>query len=146
MLTMLLRRPTVILRRQHFSSNGLSRTTRCRHHLPTRDGIPAWKEYRLRRPSELRNRCLPPRVRKVQFLSASRQLIKVEQAVRNFFTPASQKPKDEKLAWRTVNSSLIVGRYNPTLPEAAVSTGNSEPIKIAAFDFVSKASSFAHAV
>jgi bifunctional polynucleotide phosphatase/kinase len=61
-----------------------------------------------------------------------------EQAVQNFFTPSSQKLKDEKLSWRIVDGSLIVGRYRPTAStangqaEATTLTGRK---KIAAFDF-----------
>ncbi|EXJ71332.1 uncharacterized protein A1O5_05138 [Cladophialophora psammophila CBS 110553] len=51
-------------------------------------------------------------------------------AVASFFKPASQK-EPEKLVWRTVDQTLIIGRYNvphkPPQPRAP-------PVKIAAFD------------
>jgi bifunctional polynucleotide phosphatase/kinase len=51
--------------------------------------------------------------------------------VTNFFKPASQKDPD-KLTWRIVNDSLVIGRYNP---EPQPHRPRKElPIKIAAFD------------
>lgn len=57
-----------------------------------------------------------------------------DKAVQNFFRPASQK-EPEKMAWRVVNESLLIGRFLPThaLEAAAKSQGKR---KIAAFDFV----------
>jgi bifunctional polynucleotide phosphatase/kinase len=50
--------------------------------------------------------------------------------VATFFKPASQKAP-EKLSWRTVENSLIIGRYDPqTTPPQTL----KHPVKIAAFD------------
>jgi bifunctional polynucleotide phosphatase/kinase len=49
--------------------------------------------------------------------------------VTNFFKPASQKDPD-KLTWRIVNDSLVIGRYNPQTPQQP----RKQPVKIAAFD------------
>lgn len=56
-----------------------------------------------------------------------------KQAIANFFTPASQK-KPEKITWRIVNNSLIVGKY---VTETAGKQRNDQGVKrkIAAFDF-----------
>ncbi|KIX04761.1 polynucleotide kinase 3'-phosphatase [Rhinocladiella mackenziei CBS 650.93] len=51
-------------------------------------------------------------------------------AVASFFKPASQKEPD-KLIWRTVENSLIVGRYDASSRPAP---SRSLPVKIAAFD------------
>lgn len=51
----------------------------------------------------------------------------------NFFTPVSKK-EPEKMTWRIVDDSLLIGRFSPS---AAVQL--SKPLtkrKIAAFDFV----------
>jgi bifunctional polynucleotide phosphatase/kinase len=55
-----------------------------------------------------------------------------EQAVSSFFTPASQK-KPEKITWRIVKNSLVVGRY---AKETDRKEGSEKP-KVAAFDLVS---------
>nr|KAK5438344.1 DNA kinase/phosphatase Pnk1 [Exophiala xenobiotica] len=54
----------------------------------------------------------------------------VRKAVASFFKPTSQK-EPEKLVWRTVNNSLIVGRYDPSIVPPQSRT---LPVKIAAFD------------
>ncbi|KAK5222101.1 DNA kinase/phosphatase Pnk1 [Exophiala xenobiotica] len=54
----------------------------------------------------------------------------VRKAVASFFKPTSQK-EPEKLVWRTVNNSLIVGRYDPSIVPPQSQT---LPVKIAAFD------------
>jgi bifunctional polynucleotide phosphatase/kinase len=52
-------------------------------------------------------------------------------AVANFFTPLSKK-EPEKMTWRIVKDSLLIGRYAASnVPSAA--KGRT---KIAAFDFV----------
>lgn len=58
-----------------------------------------------------------------------------EQAVADFFAPASQK-KPEKITWRILNNSLIIGKY---ATEHADKQRNEHGVKrkIAAFDFVS---------
>ncbi|OQV01346.1 hypothetical protein CLAIMM_06724 [Cladophialophora immunda] len=66
----------------------------------------------------------PPLVkRKIESATTSK-------AVASFFKPASQK-EPEKLVWRTVDHSLIIGRYNvPHKPPQP----RTLPVKIAAFD------------
>jgi bifunctional polynucleotide phosphatase/kinase len=59
-------------------------------------------------------------------------------AVKSFFTPTSKK-EPEKISWKTVNETLLVARY----PRDAVDVwranrekkGETEPVKVAAFDF-----------
>ncbi|RMZ84393.1 hypothetical protein DV738_g636, partial [Chaetothyriales sp. CBS 135597] len=65
----------------------------------------------------------PPTKRKIQSTTSSK-------AVANFFKPASQKDPD-KLSWRVVGNSLIIGRYGPSGP---LPQGRTTPVKIAAFD------------
>jgi bifunctional polynucleotide phosphatase/kinase len=50
--------------------------------------------------------------------------------VASFFKPASQK-EPEKVVWRTVDNSLIIGRYDASNPSPQQRT---LPVKIAAFD------------
>jgi bifunctional polynucleotide phosphatase/kinase len=52
-------------------------------------------------------------------------------AVANFFTPLSKK-EPEKMSWRIVKDSLLIGRYTASAVRSAA-TGRT---KIAAFDFV----------
>ncbi len=48
----------------------------------------------------------------------------------SFFKPASQK-QPEKLSWRLIDKSLVIGRYEPqTMPPQAL----KHPVRIAAFD------------
>ena len=54
-------------------------------------------------------------------------------AVANFFTPVSKK-EPEKMIWRVVNDSLLVGRYGA--PAAAQLAKAEKRRRIAAFDFV----------
>jgi bifunctional polynucleotide phosphatase/kinase len=58
--------------------------------------------------------------------------LRAEKAVANFFKPASQK-EPEKITWRIVGGTLLIGKYRP-------SEGTSKPLqgkrKIAALDFV----------
>jgi hypothetical protein len=58
--------------------------------------------------------------------------------VKTFFTPASQKEKNEKLSW-TVDGALLVAVYTPSNPADSppTSTEPGVPKKIAAFDLVS---------
>ncbi|KAJ9607950.1 DNA kinase/phosphatase Pnk1 [Cladophialophora chaetospira] len=66
----------------------------------------------------------PPAVkRKIESTTTSK-------AVASFFKPASQK-EPENLVWRTVEQSLIIGRYEPSGPSPQQRT---LPVKIAAFD------------
>jgi len=51
-------------------------------------------------------------------------------AIANFFTPASKK-EPEKMSWRIVNDSLLIGRYRASTPISSLKRQ-----KIAAFDFV----------
>jgi bifunctional polynucleotide phosphatase/kinase len=63
-------------------------------------------------------------------------ILSPEQAVQNFFTPISQKPKEEKLSWRILDNSCISGKYNPTVSGNLASTVQESGLrKIAAFDF-----------
>jgi bifunctional polynucleotide phosphatase/kinase len=50
--------------------------------------------------------------------------------VASFFKPSSQK-EPEKLVWRTIENSLVVGRYDASNPSPQQRT---LPVKIAAFD------------
>jgi hypothetical protein len=54
-----------------------------------------------------------------------------DKAVANFFTPLSKK-EPEKMSWRIVKDSLLVGRYATSATRSAA----KGKIKIAAFDFV----------
>jgi hypothetical protein len=66
----------------------------------------------------------PPSKRKQQSTTTSK-------AVANFFTPLSKK-EPEKMIWRIVKDSLLVGRYAAAAPAAKMGKR-----KVAAFDFVS---------
>jgi hypothetical protein len=59
--------------------------------------------------------------------------------VKNFFTPASKKEKNEKLSWTVVDGTLLAAVYTPSNPanDTPVSTDPKAAKKIAAFDFVS---------
>jgi bifunctional polynucleotide phosphatase/kinase len=61
-------------------------------------------------------------------------LLDTEKAVSNFFKPASQKEPD-KITWRVVNDTLLVGKYHGSSAEARQDTPIGKQ-KIAAFDFV----------
>jgi hypothetical protein len=56
--------------------------------------------------------------------------------VKNFFTPASKKEKNEKLSWTVVDGTLLTAVYTPS-NDTPVSTDPKAAKKIAAFDFVS---------
>lgn len=60
------------------------------------------------------------------------------QAVASFFTPASQK-KPEKVTWRIVNNSLVVGKYSKDHTQNQQLQGDGKR-KVAAFDLVRFAS------
>ena len=53
-------------------------------------------------------------------------------AVASFFTPISKK-EQEKMTWRVVKDSLLVGRYNAS---ATVQSTSKSKRSVAAFDFV----------
>ncbi|MCJ1358282.1 MAG: hypothetical protein MMC33_008281 [Icmadophila ericetorum] len=56
-------------------------------------------------------------------------------AVTNFFTPASKK-EPERIAWRVVDNSLLVGKYDPEVVKGRGNQGlGIRRRKIAAFDF-----------
>jgi hypothetical protein len=62
--------------------------------------------------------------------------------VKSFFTPASQKEKNEKLSWTVVDETLLVAVYTPS-SSADAPLAPEDPTalkKIAAFDFVSEPS------
>ena len=54
----------------------------------------------------------------------------IDKAVANFFTPTSKKEPD-RLVWRVVDDSLLIGTYTPKSDEP-----RSKRTKIAAFDLV----------
>lgn len=58
-----------------------------------------------------------------------------EQAVNNFFTPASKK-EPEEISWRVVNETLLLARYQPTVADKADKPPSNKRRKIAAFDLV----------
>ncbi|MCJ1374282.1 hypothetical protein MMC20_005514 [Loxospora ochrophaea] len=69
----------------------------------------------------------PPLKRKIESTTTKK-------SVTNFFTPLSKKVP-EKIVWRIVGNSLLVGKYDP---QSENNHGQSSPIlrrKIAAFDF-----------
>ncbi|GIK06854.1 hypothetical protein Aspvir_002506 [Aspergillus viridinutans] len=66
----------------------------------------------------------PPLKRKVESTVTKR-------TVASFFTPTSQK-KPEKITWRVVNNSLVIGKYTTSPGEQPA---RREKAKVAAFDF-----------
>lgn len=62
---------------------------------------------------------------KAPFLTGS-----TDKAVASFFTPASKKEPD-RLSWRVVDESLLIGTYSPHIEKP-----RSKRKKIAAFDLV----------
>ncbi|KAL8786091.1 MAG: hypothetical protein Q9195_008367 [Heterodermia aff. obscurata] len=77
----------------------------------------------------------PPSKRKVESTTTSKHIILIQslidfgdKAVANFFTPASKKEPD-RLVWRVVDESLLIGTYAPKSDEP-----RSKRTKIAAFD------------
>lgn len=54
----------------------------------------------------------------------------IDKAVANFFTPSSKKEPD-RLVWRVVDETLLIGTYTPKSDEP-----RSKRTKIAAFDLV----------
>ncbi|KAF2872513.1 polynucleotide kinase 3 phosphatase-domain-containing protein [Massariosphaeria phaeospora] len=77
-----------------------------------------------KRPSSHDKRVSPPPSKRRQ------QSTTTSKAVANFFTPASKK-EPEKMAWRVVNETLLIGRYG-ALQTAKAIKGKR---KVAAFDF-----------
>lgn len=57
----------------------------------------------------------------------------IEKAASSFFTPTSQK-KPERLVWRVVSNSLVVGRYSAE-PDGERKHDGAKP-RVAAFDLV----------
>jgi bifunctional polynucleotide phosphatase/kinase len=70
----------------------------------------------------------PPLKRKVESTVTKR-------TVASFFTPTSQK-KPEKITWRIINKSLVIGKYATSPGEQPA---RREKAKVAAFDLVSSA-------
>ncbi|KAF1976004.1 PNK3P-domain-containing protein [Bimuria novae-zelandiae CBS 107.79] len=68
----------------------------------------------------------PPAKRKQQSTTTSK-------AIASFFTPLSKKEHDQ-MAWRVVNDSLLIGRYNVKIATQMAQTIKAKR-KIAAFDF-----------
>lgn len=69
--------------------------------------------------------------RDAKFLQISIPTHEPGKAVANFFTPISKK-EPEKMTWRIVNNSLLVGRYAASAARSAA----SGKTRIAVFDFV----------
>ncbi|KAF2467058.1 PNK3P-domain-containing protein [Lindgomyces ingoldianus] len=80
-----------------------------------------------KRPSSDHKGVSPPQTKRRQ------QSTTTSKAVANFFTPASKK-EPEKMSWRIVNSSLLIGRYNPSAASQSPKPFRSGR-KIAVFDF-----------
>ncbi|KAL6707964.1 DNA kinase/phosphatase Pnk1 [Coniothyrium glycines] len=78
-----------------------------------------------KRPSSSGKEVSPPVTKRRQ------QSTTTSKAVASFFTPTSKKEPD-KMTWRIVNESLLVGRYSPTIAAKASASANR---RIAAFDF-----------
>ncbi|KAF2256368.1 PNK3P-domain-containing protein [Trematosphaeria pertusa] len=80
-----------------------------------------------KRPSSNERGFSPPATKRRQ------QSTTTSKAVANFFTPLSKK-EPEKMTWRVLNDSLLIGRYGaaPCTQSAKVIKGKQ---KIAAFDF-----------
>lgn len=74
-------------------------------------------------PSDSREVSPPPVKRKVASTTTNT-------AVASFFKPTSQKPPD-KVSWRIIDDSLIVGRNNPDVIPPQT---RKAPVKVAAFD------------
>ena len=68
--------------------------------------------------------------RRCRFACADRNLGK---AITSFFTPASQK-KPEKLTWRIVDKSLIIGKYVSDIGKRALRKDSPVPCRLAVFD------------
>ncbi|TLD22662.1 PNK3P-domain-containing protein [Venturia nashicola] len=81
----------------------------------------------LKRTSSTDKHVSPPPLKRKQLPSTTTQ-----KAVSNFFKPASQKEPD-KITWRVVNDSLLIGKYNASAVESK--DASLEKKKIAAFDF-----------
>lgn len=87
--------------------------------------FPVARNMSLKRPASADERDVspPPIKRKIESTAT-------KDAVVSFFKPASQRPP-EKVSWRIVNDSLIIGRHEPqTMPPQL----KKKPVKIAAFD------------
>ncbi|EAT87754.1 hypothetical protein SNOG_05363 [Parastagonospora nodorum SN15] len=77
----------------------------------------------------------PPPKRKQQSTTTSRveeDSVELRKAVANFFTPLSKK-EPEKMTWRIVQDSLLVGKY--VAATAAARTTATGRTRVAAFDF-----------
>ena len=99
-----------------------------------------------KRPSDARNGDVsPPRSKRKLESTTTRALPDsfqstmlthvLEKSVANFFTPTSKK-EPEKLIWRIVNSSLLVGHFKLSSSAADDPDPLPKRRKIAAFDFV----------
>ena len=95
-----------------------------------------------KRPSASQEEVSPPPAKRRQqsHTTSAQQLIRrlrwltrvAGKAVASFFTPMSRK-EPEKMTWRIVKDSLLVGRYNTS---ATVQSASKVKRRIAAFDFV----------
>ncbi|CAO2658788.1 Nn.00g065110.m01.CDS01 [Neocucurbitaria sp. VM-36] len=78
-----------------------------------------------KRPSENSKDVSPPPSKRRQ------QSTTTSKAVASFFTPISKK-EPEKMTWRIVKESLLVGRYGASTATSSITSGRR---KVAAFDF-----------
>jgi bifunctional polynucleotide phosphatase/kinase len=87
----------------------------------------------LRRPQSGNSSQPPPVGSKKTALNYVLLNISLGKAVANFFTPLSKK-EPEKMTWRIVQDSLLVGKYVAAAATArTTATGRT---RVAAFDFV----------
>jgi hypothetical protein len=88
-------------------------------------------EASLHRHRSGNNSPLPQVCSKIVHAAGSQLKFSPDKAVANFFTPLSKK-EPEKMSWRIVKDSLLVGRYATSAARPAA----KGKTKIAAFDFV----------
>jgi bifunctional polynucleotide phosphatase/kinase len=110
----------------------------CLHQVLPRSAKPPTRPFH-HRPSNASSRAAPPvspRPRSVLETPRPAADRPAENAVANFFTPASQKPK-ERTVWsergpnEDTPATLLVGRYEP---EGAEDKSSTRRVKVAAFD------------
>jgi hypothetical protein len=88
-------------------------------------------EASLHRHRSENNSPLPQVCSKIVHAAGNQLKFSPDKAVANFFTPLSKK-EPEKMSWRIVKDSLLVGRYATSAARPAA----KGKTKIAAFDFV----------
>ena len=62
-------------------------------------------------------------------------MLLIDKAIATFFTPTSKK-EPEKINWRILNSTLLIGKYTPKTVDKSAEPA-SKRRKVAAFDLVS---------